>query len=127
VNILLTSRSPGTVTVNIFMKIFVLNIRRIDYLTIYDRGDVFSNPNNERFGRSVRPLLFTTAHSNQEYGRYFAIRSLLHPTRNMVDALLYDLCETRSKPGTMLTLVLIPYWAPSTIEIATVILQDTLS
>jgi hypothetical protein len=44
----------------------------------------------------------------------------------MVDALLHNLCETRSKPATMLTLVLIPYWAPSTIETVTVILQDQL-
>jgi hypothetical protein len=44
----------------------------------------------------------------------------------MVDALLHDLRKTRSKPATMLTLVLIPYWAPLTIETATVILQDKL-
>jgi hypothetical protein len=44
----------------------------------------------------------------------------------MVDALLHDLRDTRSKPATMLTLVLIPYWAPSTIDTDTVILQDQL-
>jgi hypothetical protein len=45
----------------------------------------------------------------------------------MVDALLYDLCDTRSKAVPMFTLVPIPYWAPLIIETATVILQDTLS
>jgi hypothetical protein len=50
------------------MKIFVLNIRRIDDLTIYDRGDVFS-------GRSDHCSL-----------------PLLIPTRNMVGTSLYDLC-----------------------------------
>jgi hypothetical protein len=62
--------------ISLWKPLFSTLVWRIDDLTIYDLGDVFSNPNNEeiysnvceRFGRSVWPMLI--------------------PTRNLVDALL---------------------------------------